>query len=262
MRFGCVTAEIGRISALAELGYDYAELSFRTLAPLEGDLAFAAVRDRVLSAGLPVEALSGFIPPFVGLKVVGPDVDRQQLRRYTETMLGRAAQIGAKVAVFGSGASRAVPDGFPRRKAIDQLRDFLAMAADLAAPRQLTIALEVLNREETNLVNTHDEALMLVREVNRPSLRTMADYYHILSDGRPLGAIQSAAGLLAHAHTSDEGRRPPGSAGTDQGAFLRALREAGYDGRLSIECRFQDFAREAPAGLEHLRNAWRLVSEG
>ncbi len=259
MRFGCTTKEIGRIRPLAEMGYDYVELGFRVLAPLEDDSTFADIRERILDAPIRPEALSGFIPPYVGLKVVGPEVDRAKLRRYLETMLGRAAQVGAKVAVFGSGASRAVPEGFPRARALDQLRDFLALGADVAAARGITLVLEVLNREETNLVNTMDEALALIRSLNRPALRAMVDYYHVLADGQPLDQIRQAGVLLAHAHTADAGRQPPGTAGTDQHAFLAALHAAGYDGRLSVECRFEDFDREAPAALAYLKDAWRSV---
>jgi len=262
MKFGCTTKEIGRIQRLGEMGYDYVELGFRALAPLEDDLTFVPIRERILDAPIRPEALSGFIPPYVGLKVVGPEVDRAKLRRYLETMLGRAAQVGARVAVFGSGPSRTVPDGFPRAKALDQLRDFLALGADLAAARGITLVLEILNQGETNLVNTMDEALELVRSVGRPSLRTMVDYYHVLTDGQSLTQVQQAGALLAHAHTSDAGRRPPGTAGSDQVAFLSALRAAGYDGRLSVECRFEDFDREAPAALAYLKDIWRRLAGG
>lgn len=260
MRFGCTTSEVGRIWPLAEIGYDYVELSARTLAPLDDEHTFASIRERILAAPIRPEALCGFIPPYVGLRVVGPEVDRARLRGYVETVLGRASQIGTKVAVFGSGSSRMVPDGYPRAKALDQLRDFLATSAEMAAALGITLAIEVLNRGETNLVNTMDEALALVRDLGRPNLRTMVDYYHVLTDGQSLQQVQQAGSLLVHAHTSDAGRQPPGTGGSDQAAFLSALRSAGYDGRLSIECRFQDFPREASAALAHLKDVWRSVA--
>jgi len=261
MKFGCVTHEIGRIGLLADMGFDYVELGLRALAPLQDEETFGPIRDRILEAPLPCEALSGFIPPYAGLKVVGPEADRQSLRRYVEAMIGRAAQIGSRVIVFGSGQARAVPDGFPYPRALDQLRDFLAMTADLAAPLGLTIAIEVLNLGETNLINSMSEAIGLVRSVNRPSLRNTIDYYHVLTDMQPLDQIAQAGSLLVHAHTSDVDRRPPGTGVGDQRAFLAALRAAGYDARLSIECRFQDFEREAPVALGLLRSLWADVGK-
>jgi sugar phosphate isomerase/epimerase len=260
MRFGCFTTEIGRIGAMADMGFDYVELGSRTLAPLEDDLAFTATLDRIIAAPLLPEALSAFIPPFVGLPVVGPEVDRARLRRYAETMLSRAAQVGAKIVTVGSGRSRTIPEGFSPQKAREQLRDFLATAADLATARGLTIALEPLNREETNLINSLPEAQALVRETGRGPLKVTLDYYHFSTDGEPLEDIELAGGLIAHVHTADAGRRPPGTEGTDQRGLLRSLHAIGYDERLSMECRFTDFDREAPAALRYLRGLWSEVT--
>jgi sugar phosphate isomerase/epimerase len=260
MRFGCFTTEVGRIGTMADMGFDYVELGFRALSPLEDDATFASTLDRILTAPLRAEALSAFIPPFVPLSVVGPSVDRVGLRRYAETMLTRANQVGGKVVTVGIARARTIPEGFPAQKAREQFRDFLSLVADLAAARGLIVGLEALNREETNLVTTIPEALAMIRETSRPSLRLTLDYYHLHSDDEPLGDVEAAGDLVAHAHTADAGRRPPGTEGTDQLAFLQALRTIGYDDRLSMECRFTDFDREAPAALEYLRRLWARVA--
>jgi sugar phosphate isomerase/epimerase len=260
MRFGCFTTEIGRIGAMADMGFDYVELGFRVLAPLEDEAAATAAVDRILAAPLRAEALSAFIPPFVGLAVVGPAVDRAALRRYSETMLTRAAQVGAKVVTVGMARSRTIPEGFPPQRARDQFRDFLGLVTDLGTTRGITVGLEALNREETNLINTIPESLEMLREVSRPSLRLTIDYYHLFTDGEPLGDVELAEGLVGHIHTADAGRRPPGTEGNDQLALLQALSSIGYDDRLSIECRFTDFDSEAAAALEHLRGLWARAS--
>ena len=260
MRFGCFTTEVARIGAMADMGFDYAELGFRALAPLDDEAAFSAVLDRILAAPLRVEALSGFLPPFVGLSVVGPSVDRAGLRRYTETMIGRAAQVGAKVIGLGTGRARAIPEGFPAPKAYDQFRDFLGFVTDQAAARGITVGLEPLNREETNLINTIPEALAMLREASRPSLRLTVDYFHLLAAGGTAADLEAAQGLVAHVHTADANRRPPGTEGTDQLALFRALRACGYDDRISIEARFTAFDQEAPAALAYLRALWAQVT--
>jgi sugar phosphate isomerase/epimerase len=260
MRFGCFTTEVGRIGALADMGFDYVELGFRALASQEDDLAFTATLDRILEAPLRVEALSGFIPPFVGLAVVGPSVDRAGLRRYSETMIARAAQVGARVVGIGIGRSRTIPEGFPPQRAHDQFRDFLGLVTDLAAPRGITVGLEPLNREETNLVNTIPEALATLRQVGRPGLRLTVDYYHLLLAGGTPADVEAARGLVAHVHTADASRRPPGTEGTDQLGLLKALRAIDYDDRLTMECRFTSFDQEAPAALEYLRGLWSHVT--
>src|SRR5439155_6448319 len=76
---------------------------------------------------VPALACNVFLPG--GLKVVGPDVDAGQLRRYLETSLARMERIGAHVLVVGSGTARSVPDGFDRDRALAQ---FEALLRDVA----------------------------------------------------------------------------------------------------------------------------------
>jgi sugar phosphate isomerase/epimerase len=62
--------------------------------------------------------------------------------------------------------------------------------------------------------------------------------------------------VLAHTHTADTGRFAPGTGTYDHLAFFRALREANYDARLSVECTWRDFASEIGPALAHLRTAY------
>jgi sugar phosphate isomerase/epimerase len=93
----------------------------------------------------------------------------------------------------------------------------------------------------------------------------MVDFYHLLVDGQSLEAVQKAGPMLAHAHTAGQNRRPPGVPGAgdlEQVAFLRTLHGAGYDGRLSVEARFEDFVGEATVALAFLRDSWGKVTSG
>lgn len=261
MRFGCVTSEIARIARLAALGYDYVELRGRALAPMGDEIAFASVVERLRDAPLRVESLSDFVPPFVGLNVVGPAVDRARARRYTEMMLDRAARVGVSTIVFGAGAARNVPAGFSRSRATEQLREYLGVAADLAAARGLVFTLEHLNADESNLVNTPAEAATIARSIGRPSLAVAIDHYHLLTADLPVARIVEAAGAIRHVHASGPDRLPPADGAADQTDLLAALRGLGYDGRVSVECRFSDFEREAAAAQRHLLATWTAVCE-
>ena len=260
MRFGCTTAETGRLSQLAEMGFDFAELRCRALAPLRDDITFASIVDRVRESGIPVETLSGVIPPYVGLKVVGPGVERAKLLGHVEMVLDRGASIGARLAVFGGGGARTVPPGFPRDRALAQLRDFLGAVGELCAARKMTLTLESLNQEETNLINTLDEAAAIVRQLNRANVLLTLDYYHCLTSGEKTPLSAAAMPLVAHVHTSDENRQPPSDARLTQETLFRSLSSARYGGRVSIEARFEDFSTEAPAALAYLRQLWATHS--
>jgi sugar phosphate isomerase/epimerase len=62
--------------------------------------------------------------------------------------------------------------------------------------------------------------------------------------------------MLAHVHVAGGGRNAPGVPGYDYDGFMEALRSAGYDGRISAECAWQDLEAQAAAALEFMRRAW------
>jgi sugar phosphate isomerase/epimerase len=233
MRFGLCAGNLAVIQQLANWGYDYAEIGGSTLLPFESDSAFATVRRQLLECGVPIEALAGFIPGAV--PILGPAVDPGQVRGYLETTIGRAADVGVKVINWGSVASRRLPEGWPMSKGWEQIERTAELIADLAAAAGVTIAVETVNPREANILFYLTEGVNLVETVNRPNLRLNVDYYHLYKQNEPPEHFAAAAPYLVHAHTSDNQRGFPGLGEWDQRPFLRSLKAAGYDGRLSFE---------------------------
>lgn len=189
------------------------------------------------------------------LPVVGERVDQEGLAAYLHEAMRRARALGLEVVVFGSGAARRVPDGFPIGRAREQFGATLALAADLAGPG-LVVAAEHLRRAETNLVNSLAEAAALVREVDKENLALVVDGYHLAEEAEDLGSIRAAGRLVRHAHVAGAGRRPPEVADEDDLVRLFAeLAHVGYEGRCSIEAHWEDLASEAPAALAVVHRA-------
>ena len=69
-----------------------------------------------------------------------------------------------------------------------------------------------------------------------------------------MDALAEGGGLLAHVHVAGPGRRPP-RADPELHAFFAALRDAGYSGDCSIECRWEDFAAEVGPAVAAVREA-------
>jgi sugar phosphate isomerase/epimerase len=258
MRFGFCTSDERRVESLARLGYDYLERGGASFLPFENEATWAPVRDRMRAAPIPTEAIAGFIPAH--LKVTGPDIDRAALQRYLEVLIGRAAEVGVKIINWGSGPSRHVPDGWSMRAAWDQLETFCHQAADVVAPTGITIVIEPINPDETNILHLVTEGYALALRVNRPEIRALCDYYHIERQGESLNGVALAAPWLRHAHTAGPDRACPAPDQT-QHLYLAALRDAGYDERLSIEARCED-EESARAGLATLRRLWAEVGAG
>ncbi len=256
MRYGCVITP-DQIRAAITAGFDYVELPAWSLDP-EGrsGLGLGRVGRALARAGHPikVEVFSGLLPE--DLAVVGPGVDQERLRRYLHRVFTDMWALGGVLVVLGIGPSRHIPEGFPRAQAEAQFAQALAMIEEESGRNGLELALEPLNRAETNLLNTLDESCRFLANYNIPDVRLLADIYHLTVEDEPLESLISCGSRIAHVHVADGERLPPGQGGFDFGPFFAALRQAGYDERISIKCDWRDFEGEAAAVLAYIKERW------
>jgi sugar phosphate isomerase/epimerase len=238
---------------LRDNGYAFIEERVgEILVPDKPDERFREIVETVKTSFLPVPVCRIFLPG--SLPCVGDTVDQDALLAYTETVFRRAGVAGVTSIVFGSGASRRVPAGFDAAKAREQLIGFLKLAGPIAARYGVTVALESLNRGETNLVNSLRESVEIVRTVDHPNVRMLVDVFHMLRENEAAKEILAAAGFVHHCHIAEpEKRAAPTSIKDDFRPYFRALRQAGYSGRLSIEAGWGNLAEELPLALRVLR---------
>jgi len=228
------------------------------LCPKADDAAFEARLAAAEAEPVPPTAVNCFFPG--DLRNTGPDVDAAALDAWVETCCRRAAAIGVGTIVFGSGGSRAVPEGFDRDRAAEQIVENLKRYGPIAARHGITIVLEPLAGRHCNIVTSVDEGAGLVRAAGHPNILLLADTYHMAEDGDPPEAIRRAEGLIAHAHCAEgDGRGPLGAKGEDQRAYFRALKDIGYDGGISLECQWDDLPAQLPAGIAELRKQWETA---
>ena len=259
MRFGvCAGPEDAGI--LRAAGYDYIELGVNShLSPLRPE---QDVMPQLLAAldasGLQSEAFNVMLPG--ELKVVGPDtaIDLPKQSAYLAAAFSRAARAGGKIVVFGSGGARRVPDGFPRERAEDQIVGFLKRAGEEAGKYAITIAVEPLNISECNILNSVSETMETVGRVGHPHVRALSDLYHVAHDGQPYLETAAAGAALAHVHVAGQRDRKAPQRGDEAylAEYFRAVRQAGYGARVSIEAGWDDLATDAGAALAVMRAAW------
>ncbi len=258
MQYGvCATPE--ETPALAEAGFDYVELNTVVfLKPAEDEAAFRPVFERIQKSALPCLAANCFMP--ARLKIVGPHADPDALAHYVETACERAHRVGIETIVFGAGGSRAIPEGFDRQRAQAQLLNFGRLLGDVAGRHGVTIAVEPLNKGETNVWNAVKDCADYVRQVNHPHVRLLVDAYHWALEQDSVEDIVAAGPLLCHTHIATyKTRVAPGAEPCDFVPFFRALKDAGYDGRMSIECTWADLPAQAAGALAELEHGARAV---
>lgn len=251
MRFGACTS-FADAPLFAEAGFDFLELNVQLfLQGGEPDSAYATEWKKAQACPLPAQAANCLVPG--NLKVTGPQADPEKLASYMAVVCRRAEQAGIRTLVFGSGAARQVPDGFPREEAWRQLLDFAKTAAQVAASHGIVLVVEPLNQSECNILNTVGESAEFVREAGHSHLQLLVDSYHWWRDDLDEKALIQAGGLLHHVHLATATNRlAPGSEAANFADFFALLREGGYCGPLSIEAIWKNPAAEAPAAFQIL----------
>jgi sugar phosphate isomerase/epimerase len=180
--------------------------------------------------------------PFIG------DFDPERRARGLAAMrelLDVAAEVGARgvitPAAYGMHSNRLPPFASPRPPDEDRavLLDALGTLGDHAAALGVEVWLEPLNRYEDHMVNTLGQGADLCRAVGSPSVRLMADLFHMnIEEANIPLALRKAGDLVAHVHLADSSRLEPGTGHADFAEAFGALDGMGFDGWGAIECRF------------------------
>jgi D-psicose/D-tagatose/L-ribulose 3-epimerase len=112
----------------------------------------------------------------------------------------------------------------------------LRRAGTLAADHGVVLAVEPLNRFETDLVNTAEQLARLLAEVAHPHVKGHLDTFHMHIEEKDVGAAVRRIGAdLVYVDASESDRGTPGSGQVDWDGLARALCEIGYAGDCVIE---------------------------
>lgn len=204
---------------------------------------------RIKQSKLKIYAVNVFIPG--ELKVVGPDVDEAKVLWYCEKVFQRCQAARVGMIVWGSGGARRIPDGFDHSKANDQFIIIAKKVAASAKKYQIKLALENLNRSETNFINTAAEALVIVKAVDHTNFKLCADIYHMLRENEGPTIIEQAGPLLIHCDIAEKANRQAPTS-EDFTPYLRALRKIKYQGKIIIEGRWENLEKQAATSFQYL----------
>jgi D-psicose/D-tagatose/L-ribulose 3-epimerase len=164
---------------------------------------------------------------------------RQESLDYIKSALVICEQLGATTLVGPAysavGKRRKIP-AEQRQREWDLAVQGLGKAGKMAADHGVTLALEPLNRFETDLINTAAQVKQLIRDIDLPSVRIHLDTFHMnIEEQNVYDAIVLAGDDLVYVDTSESDRGTPGSGQVHWQDVARALRDIAYTGDCIIE---------------------------
>lgn len=108
--------------------------------------------------------------------------------------------------------------------------------ADRAQASGIRVGLEVVNRYETNIINTARQALQYVHEVDRSNVYLHLDTYHMnIEESDMMNPFLDAGDRLGYVHIGESHRGYLGSGTVDFDTTFRTLERIGFDGPIVFE---------------------------
>lgn len=221
-----------RISAW---GFDLAELPVENPGDWDPALAAGILRDNGLGA-----TVCAVMPPGRELVAAGRETVAAT-QDYLRACVDAAATVGEEERVvagpiYASVGRKWRVDVAGRTELLGELADNLAPVAEYAAGNGVRLALEPLNRFETSLINTVEQAIEVVDMVGSPALGLLLDTFHMNVEERDIpDSIRAAGGRVYHFHACANDRGAPGADHLDWDGIALALRDVGYGGAVAIE---------------------------
>jgi D-psicose/D-tagatose/L-ribulose 3-epimerase len=223
---------------MRDLGYDFVEL----LVPEPGELDLAETKQALDDAGLGV-VLAARVNLQRNLSSAETEAYRAGID-YLKYAADCAAALGAKIVGGPLTGNPLVFAGRPPQPVAEDERlarkercvNGLKEAGDYAQKAGILLAVEPLNRFESDVLCTTQQAMELLDAVDHPAVQLMLDTFHMhMEEASIAEAIRLGGKRVVHFQANENHRGFPGTGATDWVDVCRALHEISYSGPVSLE---------------------------
>jgi D-psicose/D-tagatose/L-ribulose 3-epimerase len=226
-------ADLGLFGKVRSFGYEQVEVCIEDPARLTASAVAKAAADE----GLSVLVCGAF----------GPDRDisheDEERRRggigYLRHCVDFAAAVGSPLVsgpMYAPTGQARLLDAAERAAQWARATDSLAQVAEHARAANVRLAVEPLNRFETDLVNTVEQGLRLCADVGADNVGLLLDTFHMNIEETSLPtAITTAGPRVFHFQASENDRGTPGSGHVAWAEVVAALRGIDYAGSVVVE---------------------------
>lgn len=228
-----------------QAGYDCIELAPFTLLPGTSHKYVTAIpaaerraiRDTAAQVGIEISGIHWVLVHADGLHLTQPDAAiRQRTADYFVALADFCGDLGGKTIVVGSPKQRNLVDGVSHAQAWEWTTEVFRPAVARAADRGVTICFEPLAPSETNFINTAAEAITFAQQFRSPAMSVILDVKAMSSEAKSVPqVIRESQGNFAYFHANDANLKGPGFGDVDFKPIAVALRDAHYDGVVSVE---------------------------
>ncbi|MAE62744.1 MAG: D-tagatose 3-epimerase [Phycisphaeraceae bacterium] len=189
------------------------------------------------AAGLEITGMHWLLLKPPGMHLTTPDDDvREKTGDFVRHLVRLCAAMGGKILVWGSPRQRDIMEGTTKREAFDRAAAVIRGVCEEAGTLGVTLALEPLGPAETNFMVFAKDTVELVRAVDHPACRLHLDVKAMSQESDPVPQIiRDHRADMVYFHANDSNRRGPGFGETDFVPIGAALKDAGYDGWVSVE---------------------------
>ncbi len=199
-----------------------------------------AMVDSMEKAGIECAGLHWLLsPPPPGLHFTTPEAGiRQKTLGYFRKLVDFCGDLGGKVMIFGSPKGRSTEGKISVEEAKKYFREGLIKVADHAKERGVKILIEALGRNQTDVVNTTEEAMAIVKTSNHPAIQTLFDFHNTVDERLSfVEIIDRYYPFIHHVHVMEMDGKYLGS-GNGAADYLSAfqlLKDRGFDQWVSLE---------------------------
>jgi D-psicose/D-tagatose/L-ribulose 3-epimerase len=215
------------------MGFDILEIACENPALLDIPVIKGVLDQHQLSA-----IICGVFGPDRNISSLDPQI-QENARKYIRWLIEAAEQAGSPVICgpFYSAVGKAHLEDEEARHiewstAVSEVRQL----ADYASDKLVKLALEPLNRFETDMINTVSQGMAFIQDIGRENVGFHLDTFHMhLEEKNSAEAIRMAGDRLFHFHACENDRGVPGTGQVRWGEIAMAIKDVNYQGPVVIE---------------------------
>ena len=245
----------GQFKKAKDFGFDIYEIAVEDFNTINAD----SILDAKEKTGIDLSTMCGAFGEKNDISSENAEYRKDGLR-YIRELVDFGAKIGAKVVagpMYASVGKARMTTPAEKEQQWSWAVETMKIAADYAGEHGIRLAIEPLNRFETDMINTVEQGLDLIDRIGMDNVGFLLDTFHMnIEESNIPAAIRAAKGKLFDFHTCSNNRGTPGEDNFNWAAIKEAIRDIGYDDYCTIESFTPDCVAIAKAA-----SLWRPLAE-